>query len=120
EQSYLDDELFEERNEAWMKKRKLKPPEISKLTDNFPLIEEVKRVNLYGSRLQVIVKIASIILTPENSKYPGGQWHIEGTPQENIICSAIYYLSSENITESSLAFRQSICDPRYEQNDDQG
>ena len=33
-------------------------------------------VNLKGQRLQVIVKMANIILTPENPSYPGGSWHV--------------------------------------------
>jgi hypothetical protein len=33
----------------------------------------------YGKRgLQVIVKLASIHLTPEKPEYPGGTWHVEG------------------------------------------
>lgn len=28
--------------------------------------------------LQVIVKLANIILTPEKPEYPGGSWHVEG------------------------------------------
>ena len=29
--------------------------------------------------LQIIVKLASIYLTPEKPRYPGGSWHVEGT-----------------------------------------
>lgn len=36
-------------------------------------------VDLKGSRLQVIVKLANIILTPEKPTYNGGSWHVEGT-----------------------------------------
>lgn len=33
----------------------------------------------YGSgKLQVIVQINNHILTPDNPKYAGGQWHVEG------------------------------------------
>lgn len=28
--------------------------------------------------LQVIVKLANIVLTPENPSYEGGTWHVEG------------------------------------------
>jgi hypothetical protein len=34
-------------------------------------------VKLQGCRLQVIVKIGSIELTPEKPSFPGGNWHIE-------------------------------------------
>lgn len=50
----------------------------------------------------------------------GGTWHVEGIDQERIVATGIYYLETDNITESKLHFRQSIKDPDYEQNDDRG
>jgi hypothetical protein len=35
-----------------------------------------KTVSLSESKIQVIVKLANIILTPENPEYPGGVWHV--------------------------------------------
>jgi hypothetical protein len=35
-------------------------------------------VSLPGSTIQVIVKLANIVLTPEKPEYPGGIWHVEG------------------------------------------
>jgi hypothetical protein len=77
-------------------------------------------VDLNGKRLQVIVKLANIILTPENPRYHGGSWHIEGMKNENIAASGIYYFKSENISESRLKFRQAVCEPDYEQSDNRG
>ena len=37
-----------------------------------------KRISLKGRTLQVFVKLANIVLTPERPEYPGGQWHVEG------------------------------------------
>ena len=39
---------------------------------------------------------------------------------ERIVASGIYYWQSENITESRLSFRMSVCEPDYEQWDSQG
>jgi len=36
------------------------------------------RISLKGRTLQVIVRLANIVLTPERPEYPGGKWHIEG------------------------------------------
>ena len=36
------------------------------------------RISLKGRTLQVFVKIANILLTPERPEYPGGKWHVEG------------------------------------------
>ncbi|POM62220.1 hypothetical protein PHPALM_28652 [Phytophthora palmivora] len=77
-------------------------------------------VSLRGKTLQVIVKIAEIILTPENPQYTGGAWHIEGTPAEKIVGTGIYYFECENIKDSHLSFRAQVEEPQYQQNDDAG
>jgi hypothetical protein len=78
------------------------------------------RVDLRGRRLQVIVKLATIHLTPDKPDYRGGSWHVEGMMNERIVSTGIYYWESENITDSRLSFRAAVDDPRYEQNDDNG
>ena len=35
-------------------------------------------------RLQIIVKLATIHLTPEKPRYKGGSWHVEGQLNENM------------------------------------
>ncbi|OJD19357.1 hypothetical protein AJ78_00719 [Emergomyces pasteurianus Ep9510] len=63
--------------------------------------------------LQVIVKLANIHLTPENPKYDGGVWHVEGQLNEHICATALYYYDSQNITNSHVAFRQQcVTDPK--------
>ncbi|KOG56715.1 hypothetical protein ADK75_07055 [Streptomyces virginiae] len=84
------------------------------------LPEQSARVDLRGRRLQVIVKLATIHLTPDRPEYAGGSWHVEGMLNERIVSTGIYYWDSENITESRLAFRAALDDPHYEQNDDNG
>ena len=37
------------------------------------------RISLKGRTLQVFVKLANIVLTPERPEYPGGRWHVEGS-----------------------------------------
>jgi hypothetical protein len=70
--------------------------------------------NVVGS-VQVIVKYASIVLTPESPEYKGGSWHVEGMLNERIVASAIAYLRNENITMSRLAFRSMVDEPEYDQ-----
>ncbi|WZH49633.1 hypothetical protein QYS62_010836 [Fusarium acuminatum] len=55
--------------------------------------------------IQVIVKMASIELTPDKPEFPAGSWHVEGQENEHIIGTALYYLDSENVTPSHLHFR---------------
>ncbi|KAH7144578.1 hypothetical protein B0J13DRAFT_585273 [Dactylonectria estremocensis] len=57
------------------------------------------------SRIQVIVKLANIHLTPEKPSYDGGSWHIEGQLNERICATALYYYDCDNITECHLDFR---------------
>ncbi|KAG8912827.1 hypothetical protein FRC01_004875, partial [Tulasnella sp. 417] len=78
--------------------------------------------SIQGKKVQVIVKLANIHLTPERPEYPGGSWHVEGMANERIVASGIYYYDCENITESQLAFRVAItCEAaQYEQNDSEG
>ncbi|OMH82437.1 hypothetical protein AX774_g4077, partial [Zancudomyces culisetae] len=84
------------------------------------IIEPVDIVDLNGTRLQVIVKMANICLTPEKPTYKGGVWHIEGMLNEDIVSTGIYYYHQENITESRLNFRKTVVEPDYEQGDVKG
>jgi hypothetical protein len=59
-------------------------------------------------KLQVIVKLANIHLTPEKPEYKGGSWHIEGQLNEHIVSTALYYYDNSNITESRLSFRTRV------------
>lgn len=68
--------------------------------------------------LKVIVKLANIELTPELPRYEGGSWHVEGTINEDIVATVLYYYDVENIEDSKLSFRESLNDPSYEQGDE--
>lgn len=70
----------------------------------YPLLKEAYA----GEGLQVIVKLANIHLTPDNPDYYGGSWHVEGMLNEMICATALYYYDCENITDSHLAFRQTV------------
>jgi len=85
-----------------------------------PVVPAERVVSLTSRRLQVIVKLANIILTPEKPNYAGGSWHVEGMKNERIVASGIYYYHSDNISESRLGFRQAVKEPPYEQGDDRG
>ena len=111
-----DQDTFDNRYEEWYDQRPLNPilvPEFTEPSSEPPVV-------LRNCRLQVIVKIQEIHLTPEKPSYAGGVWHIEGMENENIVASAIYYYECSNITECTLSFRQSVYEPDYEQNDHRG
>ncbi|PIL34617.1 hypothetical protein GSI_03396 [Ganoderma sinense ZZ0214-1] len=84
-------------------------------------------LDLKGRTLQVIVKLANIVLTPENPRYPGGSWHVEGMENEHIVATGLYYYACDNITESRLSFRATAGRPNawymmlyHEQSDHKG
>ena len=73
------EEDFWIRKDNWIKAtRRLVFPE----PDDFEPLPQPAPFDLkskYGKRgLQVIVKLASIHLTPEKQEYEGGTWHVEG------------------------------------------
>jgi hypothetical protein len=110
---------WEEAMDDWWDNRRPVIPDAPVFTPPEPPGEST-RVDLRGRRLQVIVKLATIHLTPDKPEYAGGSWHVEGMLNERIVSTGIYYWDSENVTESRLSFRAALDYPRYEQNDDTG
>ncbi|MFF0723228.1 DUF4246 domain-containing protein [Streptomyces sp. NPDC004134] len=110
---------WEEAQDDWWANRSPVVPDAPAFTAPEPPGDSA-RVDLRGRRLQVIVKLATIHLTPDRPEYAGGSWHVEGMVNERIVSTGIYYWDSENITESRLSFRAGLDDPSYEQNDDNG
>ncbi|KAB8235263.1 DUF4246 domain-containing protein [Aspergillus alliaceus] len=113
---------YYEAHTAWSRSRPVKLPEPGEFTppETNPDDELDLRKKFHEKGLQVIVKLANIELTPEKPEYDGGAWHVEGQLNERICATAIYYYDSENITESTLAFRQradrdELSDVSYEQ-----
>ncbi len=111
-----DDEDDYPSNEYWAR-HELNLP---KVPTEFKPPQILQKESLAGRPLQVIVKIASIELTPEKPKYSGGSWHVEGMRNERIVATACMYVESENCTESRLEFRAACREPDYLQNDDPG
>ncbi|KND92733.1 hypothetical protein TOPH_02886 [Tolypocladium ophioglossoides CBS 100239] len=69
--------------------------------------DDVKTSGFFAGapRIQVIVKLANIHLTPEWPTYDGGSWHVEGQLNEHICATALFYYDSDNITDSRLGLR---------------
>ncbi|KAF2226129.1 hypothetical protein BDZ85DRAFT_272677 [Elsinoe ampelina] len=114
EEDEFNDFVFDSDHETeWpRRRRRLIPPEPmpydlfkARLPErHHPLLKEA-----YGQEgLQVIVKLANIHLTPEKPNYTGGSWHIEGMLNEMICATALYYYDCKNVTDSYLAFRQTV------------
>lgn len=96
-------------------------PHFQNVLDNLHKNKKIEnKINLhYNSydELQVIVKIGSTQLSPNNTKALGTGWHLEGIREENIIATGIYYYDFDNVTDSHLCFRTAVdeCDINYPQ-----
>ena len=109
----------EDEEEYWENIRPIHQPDIPPFAPP-PAPTPTTTVSLRGRRLQLIIKLADIVLTPERPSYSGGVWHVEGMRNECIVASAIAYYDQSNIGPSSLVFRTAVSEPDYEQNDDRG
>jgi hypothetical protein len=113
EESDSDDDRYDDYDDPnegrWMKTRRpvhRQPPPFSADDVNYTVDPaETLRERFKDTGLQVIVKMASIELTPEKPEFAPGNWHVEGMMNEHIAATALYYLDSENITDSHLEFR---------------
>ena len=112
------DEFDEDENwETWHDSRPIHQPLVPPFE---PRASASSVVSLRDRRLQLIVKLADIVLTPEQPNYAGGVWHVEGMRNECIVSSGIAYYDQSNIGPSSLAFRCAVNEPEYEQDDHRG
>ncbi|KAF9350715.1 hypothetical protein BGX26_011157 [Mortierella sp. AD094] len=112
-----EDEDSDHDEEDYRRNRLPLPADVPEFVPN----EDPERYDLKSrGKLQVIVKLANIELTPENPYYDGSTWHVEGMANENIVASGIYYYNSENIEDSRLNFRIQVAVVEYEQCDDKG
>ncbi|KAJ2659055.1 hypothetical protein IWW48_003684, partial [Coemansia sp. RSA 1200] len=118
EPSDYDASDYDERHDRWTNSRRfIHPQPESFVTPDRPTTP----YSLRGRKLQAVFKMSNIVLTPENPEYQGGSWHLEAMANERIVATGLYYYDVENITESSLAFRECVDQYfDYEQNDDVG
>ncbi|CAI4213483.1 unnamed protein product [Parascedosporium putredinis] len=100
-ENFADDRLFQ-----LFRKAKHPQPLPYKPRDYNIEEKDTLRGQFRDSGLQIIVKMASIELTPEKPTYPGGNWHLEGQLNEHIVGTALYYLDADNVTPSRLSFRK--------------
>jgi len=96
-------------HERWRRTREpiqIQPPAFEDIKVDYDVHPDATlRHKFKNSGLQIIVKLASIELSPEKPEFPPGGWHVEGQMNEHIVATSLYYLDSENITESHLEFR---------------
>ena len=72
------------------------------------------RISLKSRTLQVIVKLANIVLTPERPRYPGGKWHVEGSSQSVFFYGRVgtEFFKPSRLAERDDRFQFHICEFR--------
>ena len=89
-----DEGDYDERYERWRENREILQPEPVKFEtpakrlnkevgDSYEFKPDLDLRRDFG-RLQIIVKLANIHLTPEKPIYEGGSWHVEGQANESM------------------------------------
>ncbi|KAJ2428098.1 hypothetical protein GGF41_001476, partial [Coemansia sp. RSA 2531] len=76
-----------------------------------PFVAPTRPINPYklrGRRLQAIVEISSIELTPEIPRHVGKGWNVASYDNERIIATGIFFYDVENIVPMCLKFREGI------------
>ncbi|KAJ2864086.1 hypothetical protein GGH94_003166 [Coemansia aciculifera] len=64
--------------------------------------------SLRGRRLQTIVKMSNVELTPENPDYSDKEWKLAGLANERIIATGVFFYDMANIAPACLRFREAI------------
>ncbi|KAJ1734278.1 hypothetical protein LPJ61_001155 [Coemansia biformis] len=62
---------------------------------------------LWGHRLQAIVEMSDIVLSPESPEH-NGQWKVDGMANERIIATGILHFAAENIDHCTIGFREPV------------
>ncbi|KAJ3151442.1 hypothetical protein HK101_001888 [Irineochytrium annulatum] len=116
----VDEELLE-RERARLRRqwrRTIRMPSMPREFDPKDGLAEEEVVSLRGRSVQVIFKVSSVHLTPENPEYKGTAWHLEGMRNEATIATGLYYETLDNITESRLSFREEYDPTKFEYDQD--
>ena len=71
------EEEYDHHPEKWLAKHSFRTPDAREHYDG-DLDVMKDRISLRDQTLQVIVKLANVVLTPEKPRYPGGKWYVEG------------------------------------------
>jgi len=108
-----DNEAFRERQETYWENR----PRKSIPVEDYKSISETPPITLGGRKLQVLIKIQEIHLTPDKPSYDGEVWHVDGMTNEAIVASAIYCYHCTNVSDCTLSFQEIVCSPNFAENE---
>lgn len=95
---------YDDDPDIWLEKHRFNTPDAREKYDG-DLEVMSDRISLKGRTLQVIVKLANVVLTPEKPHYPGGTWHVEGLwHQFSVSCRCHLNFSIPKVCETRRLF----------------
>ncbi|KAJ2032080.1 hypothetical protein IW146_009080 [Coemansia sp. RSA 922] len=100
--------------DRWKEEAEFVPPQPE------PFVKPARPVNPYslrGRRLQTIVKMSNVELTPENPEYSDKDWKLAGLANERIVATCVYFYNVANIAPACLRFREAINSWDFEADD---
>ena len=105
------EEEYDDDPDTWLAKQKFSTPDAREKYDG-DLGVATDTLSLKGRTIQVIVKLANILLTPEKPDYPGGKWHVEGTSRQTFFtrCWWIFIFDSPRDAKRDDRFQFHICE----------
>ncbi|KAK0647061.1 hypothetical protein B0T16DRAFT_330051 [Cercophora newfieldiana] len=93
------------RKEKWEAIREAIYPEPQEFKPLLNGLRHKLRDRFKDTGLQVVVKMSSIELTPENPEFAEGEWQVEGQLNEHIVATALFFVDCDNVTTGQLSFR---------------
>jgi hypothetical protein len=82
---------------------------LSYFEDDFSLLkDDFKFLNGKEWKLQVVIKLTNIYLTPDKTQYLGEIWSFNGQLNEHIIASLTYCYESRNLSDLRISFRVKV------------
>ncbi|KAJ2042860.1 hypothetical protein GGH13_009870 [Coemansia sp. S155-1] len=106
-----DDDDYFEAIITWKSRATFVPPQPEPFT--LPA-RPVSPYNLRGRRLQAIVKMTNIELTPKRPIHGGEDWSVAGLANERIIATGVFFYDVANIAPSSMRFREALSSLDFE------
>ncbi|KAJ2105822.1 hypothetical protein GGI16_002191 [Coemansia sp. S142-1] len=98
-------DIYSDDYDRWKREAEFVPPQPE------PFVAPARPVNPYslrGQRLQTIVKMSNVELTPENPNYSDKIWRLAGLANERIVATCVYFYDVANIAPACLRFREAI------------
>ncbi|KAL8904481.1 MAG: hypothetical protein Q9207_003245 [Kuettlingeria erythrocarpa] len=71
------------------------------------ILVDLKR-EFWNTGIQMVLHIQEIDLTPDNPRYEGEEWHVQGQTNERVCATASYVYLTSNVASPTISFRRRV------------